>query len=123
MAARVGSTQLETHAVLLACCTWGPEWRGKVILIQSDNLGAVAAIERKHSSHPRIAGTIRAINTLALHYNFVLHVQWIRGESNVLADAVSRSQDARLQQLLPNQRRVYPVINPLQDWKRICERS
>ena len=112
---RSGSTLLETAAILLALATWGHQLANTEVVILSDNSGAVAAWARLHSSHPVVAGFIRAAMALVLRHNIKLSVKWIAGATNVYADAVSRSKDELFRRLVrprtPKQDRA--PINPL----------
>lgn len=96
-----GSTLVELGAILLACVVWGPEWRGHRVFIRTDNTGADSGWSRLHSPVPMQAEIIRAISDIAEACGFWLCTQWIPGELNVVADAISRSHMQWLRALAP----------------------
>lgn len=117
-----GSTLVETRAILLALCTWGPEWAGRRITIYTDNQGAVAALSRLHSAHPGIAEAIRAIALHVVFLDITREIVWIPGANNRAADAVSREQDGVLAPMLPATssgapQRCAPRMSPWHSWQ------
>ena len=96
-----GSTLVELGAILLACAIWGPEWQGRRVIIRTDNTGADSGWSRLHSPVPMQAEIIRAISDIAEACGFWISTQWIPGELNVVADAISRSHMQWLRALVP----------------------
>jgi len=89
-AGQAGSTLVELGALLLACLTWGDQWRGRRVRLLSDNSGAVAIWAKQHSRLPELAAIVRSLSHVARVGGYWLGVGYIPGVVNVAADAVSR---------------------------------
>lgn len=92
----------EILAAYLAVCRWAPYWRNKRIYIQSDNVTAVAAINKGTSRNPFIMRCLRQLFWLSATYNFHVSARFLPGISNTVADDISRLQEpGRLLRILP----------------------
>ena len=90
-------TYLEAYAVLTAVRLWGPQMRGRMWRILSDNRGVVDDFRRQRSpSCPLIQGIIREVALLTIEFGFELVLDWIPTHCNPIADALSRQSVHRL---------------------------
>ena len=97
----------ELFPICIACRIWAERFVGKKLLFHCDNK-AIVNIWYKHTSKcPEIAQLLRKLFFIAAKLNFTVNISHISGTSNVLADALSRSQVCRFLQLAPG-------ANPLQ---------
>ena len=87
------SANLESRAILAAVLAWAHLWRGRVVCIRNDNAAAVSAFSRRHSSHPQIADAIKIAHDYAMEHSTELVFEWIPGDRNITADALSRRHD------------------------------
>jgi hypothetical protein len=84
---------LEMRAVMLALVAWRTLWRGRSILIRSDNVSTVQYINRQGGTiSPRLCQLAVELWDMALKNNIWLSAAHIKGESNVLADSLSRGK-------------------------------
>ena len=115
--ARQSSAALEIRAVLLAALCWAPRWEHGRAVIFTDNQAAVAAFRCRHSPTASIASAIRALSLLEARFNVEITLQWTPGQSNSIADAISRGQVDRFFALLPHAARQpsQPLRHPMQD--------
>ena len=91
----------EILAAFLAVCRWAPCWRNKRIYLQSDNITAVAAINKGTSRNPFIMGCLRQLFWLSACYNFHISARFLPGISNTVADDISRLHEpGRLHRIL-----------------------
>lgn len=80
----------ETVAVIAAAYRWAPEWRGKAVVVYTDNMTARAAINKGRCSDEETMHHIRNLYWIAHFYNFSIRCEHIKGSCNVEADSVSR---------------------------------
>lgn len=83
---------LEVYPMLLAAKKWGERWKGKVILVQSDNMAAVQAFQKGSSKNKRVMKWLRKLFWLSAKGNFEVKAVHIEGKANVLADLLSRGK-------------------------------
>lgn len=92
----------EILAAYLAVIRWAPCWRNKRIYIQSDNVTAVAAINRGTSKNPFIMACLRQLFWLSAKYNFHVSARFLPGISNMVADDISRLHEpGRISRVIP----------------------
>ena len=91
---------LEILAILLAAWRWAPFWEGKHVIIMSDNITAIAAINKGKCNNVNIMQGIRHLFWLSVQYNFKITARYIPGVKNVAADAASRILEPGKLQLL-----------------------
>lgn len=84
----------EMIALFLACLAWGKFWAGKKIVFRSDNTstGVVMAVNKRRVRSPHLMQWIRELHFLEAKYSFECRAVWIEGESNSLADHLSRGR-------------------------------
>ena len=96
----------EMYAVLVACTTWGTNWRRKHLLFHCDN-AAVVDIWRKGTCRcPNLMSLVRAFYFCATSNYFNLSITHIPGARNHIADHLSRLSMQAF-------RRAAPTANPL----------
>ena len=83
---------LEVYAVLLAARKWGMKWRGRVVLVQSDNTTAVGALNKGHAKSPLVMQWLRELFMLSARGGFEVTAIHIPGIHNKLADYLSRGK-------------------------------
>jgi hypothetical protein len=82
----------ELHALVRACATFGPQWKGKHVLFHCDCEPVVLAVKKTDSKEPSLAELIRILLLLAARNEFTFCIRHIAGEANVCADLLSRGQ-------------------------------
>ena len=101
----VSNLHINSKEILAACLAvsrWAPCWRNKRIYIQSDNVTAVAAINKGTSRNPFIMACLRQLFWLSAIYNFHVSARFLPGVSNMVADDISRLHEpGRLLRIIP----------------------
>lgn len=100
---------LEMRALHLAAATWSHLWRGRKITFRCDCLPVVQSFGQMRSRNVQQMHQIRALHQLAARHGFDFRVQHIAGESNTVADVLSRDGDC------PQFRAMRPNANTLPD--------
>jgi hypothetical protein len=91
----------ELYPIVMACVLWGCHWAQKRILFYCDNLGTVEIINKGRSKVQSIMNLMRRLTYHAAVCNFTVHAKHIPGNSNCIADAISRFQMPRFRTLAP----------------------
>jgi hypothetical protein len=86
---------LELFTAYLALKRWAPFLRGKHVVIRSDNMSTVAALNNTTSRSPELMRVIREIFWLSVEADVVISGVYLPGYLNVLADKISRLHDMR----------------------------
>ena len=98
---------LELQTVLIAAEKWGNSWFGKTILVRSDNMAAVSALNKGTSRGLDLLGIIQRLFWLSVKYSFKLTAMYLPGSLNILSDRISRMNDVncayQAQQMLTNE--------------------
>lgn len=94
-------TLLELFPVLVSLVIWGEEFRGKRLLLYSDNKGVVFAINCQSSKSDPVVTILRQIVLYCLKLNVWLKASYLEGEKNLIADSLSRLQIQRFRDLAP----------------------
>jgi hypothetical protein len=81
---------LELLTVLESARRWGSKWAGHHILVRSDNVSAVAAINNSTSRSGPLLEIIKELFWLAVKFDFKLSACHLSGKLNVLSDKLSR---------------------------------
>ena len=109
---------LELTSLVIAAGTWGHLWGGKKITFWCDCKPVVDALRKCSSRSPEQMHLLRQMATIACRRGFDFKVHHISGESNTVADALSRYGDCQLfrtscpdAQLLPTSP-VFPSMPP-----------
>jgi hypothetical protein len=84
---------LELLMVLVAIKRWGFLWAGSHVLIRTDNVTAMSALNKGTSRCREIMPIVREIFWLTIQYDFVITSVFVPCILNVLADRVSRLDD------------------------------
>lgn len=88
---RISMPFLEMRALVMAAATWGHLWRGKKITFHCDCQPVVQAFKDMRSRTVTQMHQIRSMHLLAAQHNFDFRVWHIVGETNVVADELSRA--------------------------------
>ena len=70
--------------VAIAVAVWGPE------ILQSDSRVAVLGSQKWYSSSPNLSAALQCLVRACFFRKVRLHLSWIPGKENALADALSR---------------------------------
>ena len=81
----------EAYAFIVALYHWRKYIRGKHGIVLIDNKCVVQSFAKKWSKNPRLMACIYIACLLMLDNNCIIFVDWVASEMNVLADALSRS--------------------------------
>ena len=78
---------------------WGPHLKGRCLLLHCDN-ASVVHIMAKASTHSKtMMALVQTFTLLSIQHNVHVHIQHIAGVNKEIADAVSRFEMDRFQQL------------------------
>ena len=91
----------ELYAIVMAVHAWGAAWQRQKILFNCDNQTIVDIWDKGSTKSPEIMALVRLLYLCAARYNIYVCVQHIPGNSNRIADAISRFQDALFKKLAP----------------------
>lgn len=97
---RISMPFLELRALVMAAATWGAAWAGKKIIFRCDCKPVVQAISKCSSRSFQMMHQLRHLSTLACRYGFDFRCIHIAGETNTVADALSRDGDCQQFRLL-----------------------
>lgn len=99
----------EVLAVVLAAQRWAHLWGNKHVILHSDNMVTVSAINKGTCRNSMVMKSLRYLFWLSALHNFHMTAKHIAGVSNWVADSASRIHDrGHLQTLLP-----YTTPSPL----------
>ena len=100
----------ELYAIVCAVNSWGHLWSKQKILFHCDNK-AVVDIWRKGSTRdPETMALVRMLYLRAAQHQVNVVVTHITGINNCIADALSRFQANRFQELAPQESRPHPCM-------------
>ena len=102
----------ELFPIVVACTIWHPHFAGKRLQLWCDNESVVAIINSGHSKVPRIMDLLRALTLISMKHNFFVRARHVPGVHNVIADALSRFQEARIREAAPTADRDPCTIPP-----------
>ena len=83
-------TFLEYFPILVALHLFGEEVRNKKVLFHCDNAAVVEIINQQTSRCPRVMNLVRPLVLKCMELNTVIRAKHIKGEHNIIADALSR---------------------------------
>ena len=92
----------ELFAIAAAVNTWGHLWARKKVLFHCDNQAVVDIWKTGTTKSSDIMALVRMLYFCAARYNIHVIVTHIAGVNNSIADALSRYQVTRFQQLAPH---------------------
>ena len=101
----------ELLPIVIATTIWGQDFVGKTILVRSDNVAAVAAINHQTSPVKEVAHLLRCLAFIMARFNIRLQATHIPGILNDIADALSRNNMSTFFSLVP-QADKHPLIIP-----------
>ena len=84
-------TVKELFPVVIAAAIFGRYWSGQLIQFSVDNEAVVHVPQATYSHESHLMHLIRILVFLASHFNFWFTASHIAGDSNILADALSRN--------------------------------
>ena len=93
---------LELYPVVVSAIVWGKLWKGKKILLFSDNQGTVSILNKGRSQCTEINKLMRRLVIVCTMFNFTLSAKWISTKDNFHADLLSRGRFDHFQKLCPN---------------------
>lgn len=105
-AASLHITHKETLAAIEAVKCWAPHWRGKTVVIHTDNTTAKCAINRGRSRSKLVNRHLRNMFWICAKYDCRVIAVSVSGVINILADTISRLHEpgnlVKLSMLLAN---------------------
>ena len=102
----------ELYAVTMALALWGPQLKGKCLLLHCNN-ALVIHIMAKASTHSKtMMALVHMFTLLSMQHNIHVHIQHITGVNNKIADSLSHFTMDRFQQLCPHaEAKTLPEVN------------
>jgi hypothetical protein len=85
----------ELMSVFLAASKWAHLWSGLHIIVRSDNMSAVSAINKSTSRSVQLLPIVKELFWLTVKFNFKLSAVFLPGKLNILADHISRLDDLK----------------------------
>lgn len=92
-AGELNSPHLEVFPLLMAARKWHEQWKGKHVIVFTDNKGAQFYINSGTSPHKMVMRWLRELFWLSAVHGFRVTARWIPGKINKIADALSRFED------------------------------
>ena len=80
----------EALSLVLAARRWAPDWVGKRVIIYSDNKAAVGMLNKGYTKARPVLQSLREVFWLSMQYDFIIEAVYLKGESNLFSDTVSR---------------------------------
>lgn len=96
------SALFEMYPIVVACILWGAGWCRKRITFFCDNAAVVAIINKGRSKCPKLMALLRRLTWQSVTGNFVISATHVPGQSNVLADSLSRLRLQEFRRLCPS---------------------
>jgi hypothetical protein len=81
---------LELLTILESAKRWGALWTGRHILVRSDNLALMSAINKASSRSPDLLKLVKELFWLSVRYDFRLSASYLPGKLNILSNKLSR---------------------------------
>ena len=103
---------LELYTIAEALYTYGSMLRQQRVIIHSDCLPCVDRIKKGHSANKHQMALLRSIAYACVMHEIVLRVVHIAGVDNNCADALSRAQLTRFQELVPDAKIIASIPCP-----------
>ena len=89
----------ELYPIAIILNTNGSKYANSNVLLKCDNKNAVNALINKDIRNPRSHNLVIMICELAIKYSFWFHIDYIKGELNSMADALSRMEINKFKKL------------------------
>ena len=80
----------EALSLVLAARRWASDWVGKRVIIYSDNKAAVGMLNKGYTKARPVLQSLREVFWLSMQYDFIIEAVYLKGESNLFSDTVSR---------------------------------
>ena len=93
---------MELYAVAAAVALWSENWSGKRVLVKVDCEPVKYWINKGNTTNQETIDLLRSIADHCVKFNFELMAEWVAGQTNVLADALSRLNVSAFLQLSSN---------------------
>ena len=106
----------ELFTIYAACFVLGPTWKGKKVLLYTDNEAATFLSDRKSSKRrPHLIQLVRKMYLVAAKNELSIALELVSGSSDKMTDLLSRLQVDAFNQMLPNADQ-YPTKLPPKVW-------
>ena len=103
---------LEFYPIVLSLHLWGADVSNRSILFFTDNEVLVHVINKQSYKDKALMALVRKLVLICLQFNVAFKAKHIPGVNNVLADALSRLQVQKFQQLAPPTMDNAPTVIP-----------
>ena len=80
----------ETLAIVYAAIRWGQLWTNHHDIVHSDNLAAVAILNKGTTRNTKVMSHLLLLFWLSAQHNFPITARYIKGVDNNIADQISR---------------------------------
>lgn len=81
----------ELYPDVAAARVWGPSWRGKTVIFETDNLGNAIGINSGKAARGAARKLLGELYDLADKYDFEIIAVWVPRRYNVVCDALSKA--------------------------------
>jgi len=98
-------TVKELTPVVVAAAIWGHRWIRHFILVHSDNMPTIAIINSRTSHNSEAMHLVQCLTFIAAKFQINISAVHIAGQSNTVADAISRDNLPLFFSLCPQARR------------------
>ena len=92
----------ELFAIVAAVYTWGHNWKGKRVVIVTDNKPITQIWDAGSTPTPTLMSLTRKLYLFAAFHHFSISLKHVLGHYNPVADALSRFQMSRFRRLVPD---------------------
>ncbi len=82
----------ELLPIVIAAVVWGVHWRGSTVKAWCDNMAVVATIKSGSCKEKKVMHLMRCLAFIEAIRSFTIVADHIKGEDNVVADALSRNK-------------------------------
>ena len=104
---------LEFYPIVLSLHLWGADMSNRSIIFYTDNEALVHVINKQSCKDKTLMVFVRRLVLLCLQFNIMFKAKHVPGVRNNLADALSRLQVQRFQQLAPPTMDRSPTVIPV----------
>jgi len=93
---------MELYAVAAAVTLWSKQWSGRRVLVKVDCEPVAYWINKGNTTRDQTVDLLRSIADCCVTYKFELAAKWVAGQTNTLADLLSRLHVDRFLQAQPS---------------------
>lgn len=91
----------ELLPILFAVAVWGPQWVGRLVMCQCDNMAVVSVVNSGYARDTAMMHLLRCLFFMVAHFHIQVKATHLAGVSNVAADTLSRNDLSCFLQVVP----------------------